>query len=146
MLHYTSCGLQNVWLMNGYRKKRTPHGMAVAIENLEGLHRVIAKFLITYKPRLSGAELRFLRKELGLSQASLAQLLGNDAQTVSLWERGGRVPTTADRFLRALYRERADGNARLQEMIEQLNELERKEHRRVTFEETDSRWALKRAA
>jgi len=146
MFHYTSCGLQNIWLANGYRLKSTPHGKAVAIENLEGLHAAIAKVLIAYKSQLSGAEFRYLRKELGLTQGALAELLGNDAQTVALWERRGRVPVTADRFVRALYRERSDGNAKIWEMIERLTELKARGFNRVTFEETDAGWRSKLAA
>jgi DNA-binding transcriptional regulator YiaG len=146
MFHYTSCGLRNVWLRNGYRTKRTSYGKAVAIEDIEGLHRAIARYVIAFNRHLSGAEFRYLRKELGLSQASLAELLGNEEQTVALWERRGRVPVTADRVLRALYREHADGNAKLWEMIERLNELEATRLTRVTFEETNRGWVIKEAA
>ncbi|MBM3451491.1 MAG: helix-turn-helix domain-containing protein, partial [Armatimonadetes bacterium] len=41
--------------------------------------------------RLTGAELRFLRRELNLSQRRLAELLGVEEQTVSLWELRGMV-------------------------------------------------------
>lgn len=148
MFHYTSCGLNNVWLANGYREKRTPHGKAVAIEALADLHRAIAQYLIAYRPHLTGSEFRFLRIELGLSQGELAKLLGNEEQTVSLWERRGRVPVTADRMLRALYREHRENAARLWEMLRRLAGLEEqprraKESAKVTFEETSKGWEPK---
>jgi putative transcriptional regulator len=146
MFHYTSCGLQNVWLANGYRRRRTPHGEAVAIENVEGLHKAIAGLLVSRKPRLSGAEFRYLRKELGLSQAKLAHVLGNDAQSVALWEKRGRVPKWADRFLRAVWREVTEGNAHIMAMVERLNDLDETEHKRLTFEETPKGWQEKAAA
>lgn len=151
MFHYTSCGLNNVWLANGYREKRTADGRAVAIEDLAGLHRAIARHLIAYRARLTGAEFRFLRKELGLSQGELARLLGNEEQTVSLWERRGRVPVTADRMLRALYREHREDAARLWEMLTRLIELEEqprraKEPTKLTFAETSLGWEPKLAA
>jgi len=41
MYHYTECGLDNVWLANGYRQR----GDAVSIENSEGLHEAILHLL-----------------------------------------------------------------------------------------------------
>ena len=46
----------------------------------------MAEELVSYKPELSGKELRFLRKELQMSQARLALILGNTAQSVAGWE------------------------------------------------------------
>ncbi|MDP1716907.1 MAG: transcriptional regulator, partial [Burkholderiales bacterium] len=127
MLKYTGCGLRNVWLQNGYAMKQTPHGKAVAIQDVEGLHRVLAK-MITRKPRLTGAEFRFVRKELDLSQAALARMFGCEAQTIALWEKNKvRVPKLADRMLRLIYQEHVEGNVKIREMIERENDTYRKE-------------------
>ena len=114
--HYRECGLSQVWLKNGYRKIATPYGEAVEIDHVEELHRAIARALLT-RPRLSGREFRFLRRELDLSQAALAEMLGNSEQSVALWEKGRGAPKWADRLIRALYREHAEGNARLSEIF-----------------------------
>lgn len=140
MYHYTTCGLRNVWLANGYDERRTPYGKAIAVRDLEGLHRAIGSRLVVDKPRLSGAEFRFLRKELGLSQGALAQILGNDEQSVSLWERKGSVPVWADRFLRALYREATEGSAQIRAMVDRLIALEQDESERLTFQRGRSGW------
>lgn len=145
MYHYTTCGLRNVWLANGYDERKTPYGKGVAIGDLEGLHRAIGRWLVANKPRLSGAEFRFLRKELGLSQSALAQMLGNDEQSVSLWERRGNAPVWADRFLRALYREAIEGSAQIRAMVDRLVELEQDEHERLTFQRARSGWKAKAA-
>lgn len=116
MYHYLECGLKQVWLSNGYRRVDTPYGEATEIENVEELHRAIARTLMT-RPRLSGAEFRFLRRELNLSQAALAEMLGNSEQSVALWEKGRGAPKWADRLIRAFYREHAEGNARLNEIF-----------------------------
>ncbi|MEG0379379.1 MAG: helix-turn-helix domain-containing protein, partial [Eubacterium sp.] len=50
--------------------------------DVEGLHRAIGINLVTHKPRLSGAEVRFLRKEMNLSQNGLAEILGVSVPTV----------------------------------------------------------------
>jgi len=87
MYHYQSCGLNTIYLVNGYHEIETPYGKAVSIDDVEGLDRAIAHGLITYKARITGSEFRFLRKYLGLSQAKLALLLGNNEQAIALWEK-----------------------------------------------------------
>ena len=147
MLRYTGCGLRNVWLQNGYKEKQTPYGKAVAIEDVEGLHRVVAKML-TRKPRLSGAEFRFLRKELDLSQAVLARMFGYDAQTIALWEKSRvRVPQLADRMLRLICREHAEGNVKIREIIDRENDMDRKtqESTKLVFVDTPRGWEAKAA-
>lgn len=140
MYHYTECGLPNVWLVNGVKSHATPYGEAMVIENAEGLHRAIGMQLVHRKPYLTGSEFRFLRKELDLSQNALAGYFGNDAQSVALWEKRGRVPKWADRFLRAIYREHMEGNAHIREIVARLNDMDRQEHERQVFEDTPQGW------
>lgn len=147
MFHYTSSGLRNIWLANGYRIRQTAYGRAVSIEDVEGLHKAIAKRLITVKPRLSGTEFRFLRKELNLSQAKLAELFGNDPQTVALWEKTGRIPRWADRMIRLVYQEYTEGNAQIRALVDRLNSLDRTEGQgKWLFEDTRKGWRPKKAA
>ena len=105
MLKYDDCGLRNIWLVNGYRYEEIEgHGKCLEIDNINGLHRAIAHHLVIYRKRLAGAEIRFLRVEMGMSQKRLADCLGMDEQTISLWERSKRRPTVAaERMLRLLY-------------------------------------------
>lgn len=140
MYHYTESGLPHVWLANGFASHDTPYGAAVVVENVEGLHRAIGLDLVHRKPHLSGSEFRFLRKELDLSQSALAAYFGNDAQSVALWEKRGRVPKWADRFIRAIYRECMEGNAHIRELVSRLNDLDRQTTERQVFEETPDGW------
>ena len=147
MHHYKGCGLRNIWLRNGYKERDTPYGPAVAIQDAEGLHRIIALHLIKTKPRLSGAEFRFLRKELDFSQARLGQMFGYSSQAIALWEKRGNVPRLADRTLRAFYQEVAEGNAGIRELIERMNDIDRKdgEKSKVVLHETAKGWQAKAA-
>jgi len=137
MYHYTELGLPNVWLVNGYTVHDTPYGKGVSITDLEGLHRVIGQLLLS-KPRLTGAEIRFLRKELGCSQRGLAEIIGTSEQTVSLWERDrGQMPPASDRILRLFYAEHVSGNVQVRKFMEQRAEAERERQpraRRLTLE------------
>ncbi len=143
MYHYRESGLRNVWLANGYDEHDTAYGPGIAIHDAEGLHKAIARGLIAKGGKLTGTELRFLRQEMGLSQAKLATMLGNEAQTVALWEKRGSQPKVADRFIRAIYREQNEGNAHIREMIERLvdSDLENGEAR-ITLQQDSGGWKL----
>ncbi|MFI5021150.1 MAG: helix-turn-helix domain-containing protein [Alphaproteobacteria bacterium] len=140
MYHYTESGLNNVWLKNGYKIVTTPYGKGVAIENVEGLHRSIALQLINNKPRLSGAEFRFLRKELDMSQATLAGIVGKDAQSVARWEKKGQTPKMADRMLRFVFQGYAGGDSKIKAIIERLNEIDQQAYAKMRFEKDGKDW------
>lgn len=139
MYHYTESGLQNVWLANGYKIRKCEDGDAVAIADVYGLNTVIGRHIAT-KSHLSGKEFRFLRKELDLSQNRFASWIGMSEDMVSKWERLGRVPKAACRFIQAIYLEKIDGNVKLTELIERLANLDRVEEGRMVFEDTESGW------
>jgi len=141
MYHYTESGLRNVWLANGYKIRNVGGEEAVAIHDVDQLHRAIGRSLAR-KPYLTGTELRFLRKEMGLSQKRLADMLGSSEQTVSLWERRGRMPVGYDRLVRALYLEFVDGNVKLQEMVERLIDMDKRDEERAVFEDTEAGWKI----
>ena len=139
MYHYTESGLHNVWLANGYKVRTVGGEDAVAIHDVDQLHRAIGRSL-AHKPYLTGTELRFLRKEMGLSQNRLAELLGSTEQTISLWERGRRLPKAYDRLIRVIYLEKLDGNVRIREMIDRLIDLDEKDPGKIIFEDTNTGW------
>ena len=89
--HYTECGLDNVWLLNGYMIEQHPnYGELFAIDHVDDLHRFIGRSLIALPRLLNGAEFRFLRRELDLSQKTLADLIGSNEQSVAKWEKSTR--------------------------------------------------------
>lgn len=142
MYHYTESGLRNVWLANGYKVRDVGGEEAVAIHDVDQLHQVIGRSLAR-KPKLTGTEVRFLRKEMGMSQKRLADMLGSTEQTVSLWERHGRMPVGYDRLMRAFYLEFLDGNVKLLEMVDRLVDLDRPyRDEKAVFEDTDTGWKI----
>ena len=146
--HYTESGLRNIWLANGFKEHKTAYGKGIAFDNIEGLHREIGRNLCAYRPRLTGPEFRFLRHELDLSQSALAALLGNNDQAVALWEKSKvKVPTWADRLMRALYREHMGENVKIRKLIEAVAVLENNKALPTRFEarETAKGWTLKAA-
>ncbi|NYT79140.1 helix-turn-helix domain-containing protein [Alcaligenaceae bacterium] len=142
MYHYTESGLRNVWLANGYKVRDVGGEAAVAVHDVDQLHQAIGRSLAR-KPKLTGTEVRFLRKEMGMSQKRLADMLGSTEQTVSLWERHGRMPVGYDRLMRAFYLEFLDGNVKLLEMVDRLVDLDRPyRDEKAVFEDTDTGWKI----
>ena len=101
---YTQSGLPNVVLID-VDVRRCPECGAheVVIPRIEELFRTIA-FAVIHKPaRLSGAEVRFLRKYLGLSGTAFAEHMGVDPSTVSNWENDkAPIGSPSDRLLRMM--------------------------------------------
>jgi DNA-binding transcriptional regulator YiaG len=141
MYHYIECGLDNVWLVNGFHIEKIDGEEFVSFEDADELHQAIGRSLAE-KPALTGAEVRFLRKELGMSQRILADVLGTTEQTVSLWERGSKVPDGEARLLKTIYLERVDGNVKVLELIERLIELDKKEGEKMIFQDTADGWKI----
>ena len=125
--HYTDSGLDYVFLKNGFVTEQTNYGEAVAIHDIEGLHKAIAKDIINHRVKLSGQEFRFLRRELELSQKALGDIFGVSDQTVALWEKGkSQIQKTADMLLREMYMDKVIGQTGIYDIIERINEHERK--------------------
>jgi DNA-binding transcriptional regulator YiaG len=143
MYHYTESGLDNVWLENGYNEKQTAYGKSVSVDDADGLHQVLAIQITNKKGRITGKELRFLRAMLGLSQDGIAKMIGVTEQSLSLWERTGKVPKSADTVVRLLVLERLDGDGKISEVINRINDVERLVNQRIVAKETRHRWTSK---
>jgi putative transcriptional regulator len=101
--HYTASGLPDVWLGNGFAIEHTPYGDGVRIEDADGLHAALAVSIATDKKTPTGADLRFLRKIMRLSQNGLAHLIGCSDQSVARWEKDkSEIDPAADRLVRLL--------------------------------------------
>ena len=85
--HYTECGLDNVFIQGAVRFGDHAGEEAVTIPAIGNLHRVIAEGIVMHPAKMTGQELRFMRSEMGLTQAQLAAILKVTLLTVSRWER-----------------------------------------------------------
>ena len=142
MYQYKESGLRNVWLKNGYEVHKTPYGDGVSVHFAEDLHAQILTALAMKPGRLTGAELRFIRKEMELSQANLAGLIGVTAQTLALWEKSkGKITAPSERLLRLLVEDRLSGKVHVERLIKKLNELEIEHHdSKLVFLEKSKHW------
>lgn len=142
MYHYTESGLRNVWLRNGFTVHDTPYGKGVAIEDVAGLHKALALALVLKPGKLSGTEIRFLRKEMEMSQSSLAACLGANVQTVATWEKSkAKISGPADKMLRVLVKGHFNNNVQVRKLIETLNHLDQsKNDNKMVFHELGNKW------
>lgn len=109
IFHYTDGGLKNVWLQNGFEIRKTPYGKGVAIHDVDGLTKAICLDLTNKSSLLTGVEFRYIRSGgMLLSKADLAVMTGVDTQTITRWEKYGRLPKWADKLIRALFIAHAD--------------------------------------
>lgn len=101
--HYTECGLGNVFI-DGLETFRDDDGdEVITIPAVNELHKVIALGIVSHEHGMSGEELRFLRTEMGLTQAELGSLVHHDKQSVGRWERGEfEVDGAAETIIRRL--------------------------------------------
>jgi transcriptional regulator with XRE-family HTH domain len=72
------------------------------IPDLEGLHDLIAKEIILTPLPMTGAELRFLRKETRLKLKDFAERLAVDPKTISNWEASDHLNKQTDVTVRVL--------------------------------------------
>ena len=147
LFRYQGCGLDNVYLRNGYRETESAIGeKGIFIDDVEGLHRAIAMVIIDSGASLDAKTFKFLRKELDFSQRQVAAFLGVEEQTVSLWERArAPIPQSADIFLRSLAKEKCSGNPELQKMIDRLNTIDRDDRLKIELTKNDHWEELKAA-
>lgn len=147
LYHFTECGLDDVYLINGVERQETAQGPVVKVDDLDGLLAAIKEHLVYRKRPLNGREIRFLRHELDLSQRALAMLLGVDEQTVARWEKGKtRIDGSAERMIRIMCAERIGPRSNVRAFLEDLAGLDDAVAAAVHMRETDVGWQPVRTA
>jgi DNA-binding transcriptional regulator YiaG len=101
---YSASGLDNIYLLNGVSVENTGYGPMVTIDNMTGLHHAIGLHIIEKPEPMTGAEFRFLRKQMELTQAELAEAMRVSDQTVANYEKGKTTELgPADPYMRLAY-------------------------------------------
>ena len=143
-LHYPDCGLDDVYLLNGYEMTPTPYGEGLSVVDVDGLRSAIAHSLATRKKILTGKEVRFLRKEMDLTQSELGRLIGLDAQSVARWEKEQvcAKKRPAELLLRVLYLAKADHELDVESLLKELDERDAPLNEKQVFQETLGGWRV----
>lgn len=108
MWHQLSgAGLSNVFLRGGVTVTGEGDEQEITYSDLDSLYKEIARAIAKRSSTLTGQELRFLRRRLGMSQSDVGALGGKSDQVAAKWEKGTLpVPPAEARLIRlaALYR------------------------------------------
>jgi len=132
----TESGLSNV-ILRGVEiaECRKCGSEEVRIPRPAKIHRAIAQALVNSPARLTGEQLRFLRKHLGLTGEKLAAYLHTDKTKISKWERGeDPIGPATDRLVRLLA---AALDTRLRAAVSAVAE-----HLPLITDESGNRWQL----
>ena len=123
-LHYTACGLDDVYLVNGFTRELVDGEEYLTIEDLDGLWKAIGLSLMSRKV-LAPKEIKFLRDHMGLTQAQLGARLRVSDQTIARWEKGETqpIPGAADLVLRVLFLASAAAQPEGGKILTALNDL-----------------------
>ena len=141
--HYTESGLDNVYLVSGF--KFADGGKTVAIHDIDGLQRAIGLALVGQRHRLTGEEFRFIRSELLLSQAALAKVLRVKELTIGRWERGkSEIPVSAEAVVRMMFLESlGEKKTEMRQILESIADLEDEMDRHtLKMREIKGHWAV----
>ena len=142
--HYTECGLDNIYLLNGFEKIKTDFGVGIKIFNQSELHAVIGLSLVQEPHLLESKEIRFLRVEMGLSQKNLGHFIGMDAQTIARWEKKqSSISAPADRLIKLLYLEHIHEESSVRKLCDDLSNLDNYEEGNIelSFKNSDG-WTV----
>jgi putative zinc finger/helix-turn-helix YgiT family protein len=101
--HFIESGLPNIYLDGVTIHYCSCGEESAAIPCLDKLLERIAHVIVEKSPLLTGTEVRFLRKSLGLKSVELAEMLDVSKVTVSRWENDkARINKSYDNMIRAL--------------------------------------------
>lgn len=121
---YRASGLDGIYLLNGYTVEEHDGEQHVTVKDIDGLHKAIGRHLVMHRKALAPKEIRFLRNTLDLTQADLAEKLGNTSQSVARWEKGEcEIPGAAEKLLRALFLISIMSRQELEQLIEKLQAI-----------------------
>lgn len=148
-LHYTACGLDDVYLVNGFSREVVDGEEYITVEDMDSLWKAIGLTLVTTKKVLAPKELRFLRDHMNLTQAELSVKLRVSDQTVARWEKGeSQIPGPADLMIRVWFlaceRAQPEGNRILDDLAKHLNRIIKQdevEPRPVVFKHRARKWS-----
>ena len=140
--HYKECGLQNVYLKNGYQLEVIDDEEYFSVDDVHGLHNAIAIQLAEKPTALTGAEFKYLRVHFNHSRRVLGERLGVDQQTIGRWEKEETaIPKTVDVTMRLLLLESLNEDSNISELLVNLAENEASElMSEIILEEVDHHW------
>lgn len=142
-LHYTGCGLDYVYLVDGFDLYEDDDGdISYAIRDADKLHKAIAYGVVTEIPHLRGMELRFLRSFLQVSQESLAKCLRRTRDAIAKLEAAPKkdLPDQTEALLRFYVMGEIQGNTSIKKVIRILRDIEESQDGELVLQNKEHDW------
>jgi len=139
---YTECGLDNVFLRH-IPGLQCPECKIVSadIPHPLQLHELLAQMIVTKPFLLTAGEIRFIRTQLGYSQADFAGRLQRNPSVLNRVERKKeKVSADLDRLVRMVYLKEKTSPKRLYEEVENLIGEKREGQRPYRFHTVKNDW------
>lgn len=106
---YDACGLDNVEIAGLEFVIDDDGDECIRIPRINELHKLLVRMIVSREKGMSGKELRFLRTEMGMTQAELAKIVKRDVQSIGRWERGENpIEPNAELIIRLLVAEKLE--------------------------------------
>ncbi|MBV9842193.1 MAG: helix-turn-helix domain-containing protein [Sphingomonadaceae bacterium] len=142
---YKRCGLDNIYLLNGFEAECEDGERYVTVLDVDGLHKAIGVHLVTNRKTLAPKEIKFLRRTLNFTQAEMGRLIGQSDQQIARWEKGeNNISGPADRLLRLMFvytlLKDDDSIPLPMEFLQRLDDLDAYEERKVEFRNDGADW------
>jgi DNA-binding transcriptional regulator YiaG len=104
--HFTDSGLSNVFLagIKYFVCEVCSQIIKVEIPAVEDLMNALARAVVLKKSPLTGKEVQFLRKRVGIKQTDFAEIISASPEQLSRWENDhNELSGTLDKFIRLAY-------------------------------------------
>lgn len=149
--HYTECGLDYIYLENGFEEKERRGETVYSIPNIEELNKAIARIIISSQQPLLGMDVRFIRSMMDLSQTCFAKLLGMTRDNIARMEakakRADPVSSSAQRLVRIAYAAYIEEDSMLAHIAHSLADYEEKKiAKELDLIKEDGGWSKFRSA
>jgi putative zinc finger/helix-turn-helix YgiT family protein len=142
--HYTESGLDNIYLAGVENYFCSCGETSVSIPSIMDLHDLIGRGIVNKNTLLTGKEIKFLRKNIGMSGKIFAKTIGIDHATLSRWENGNQVVSNPhDRLIRLTYSNvKGISQKEIQQLIkDKFQEINLKEEEPIQFTIPVKNWA-----
>ena len=141
--HYTLSGLKGLRLI-GIEVFHCPGCVRESpiIPKIGQLHEAVARTLLKKEGLLTGDELRFLRKHMGVPSQALAELLGVDPSHLSRFENGAyeNLGAPTDKLARATLAASGGGMEAREVLLRRAEALARRRQWKQTFAMERNHW------
>lgn len=144
LIPYLHFAVPNLYLSNGYIQEDSEYGTLTSYLDEDGLEECVRKVLIRIPKRLTGRQLRFLRRGLSLSQKEFGQLIEASEQTVARIEKkNDQISRYVDLTIRTSYFNKYKPQTSINEISAIIDEISAFHQDKIILSCVHGKWDFK---